>query len=122
MPGSNQWRHQRYLCTDRVDRVFDFEQIKTINLEKRLNFNGLEGGTGFAMKGKTMERISSRIWVLALGVAVALGIAMAAIFLKDSGTSFLTSPTPKPTERRNTASILIHETVKKLEHAIPRTY
>jgi hypothetical protein len=69
----------------------------------------------------SMERISSRIWVLALGVAVALGIVMAAFFLRGDNTSFL-SPGQKRAESKATAKVLLNEAVKRVEQVIPRVF
>ena len=62
-----------------------------------------------------MKGISDRIWLLALGVAVAIGIAMAAFLLSDSRTaSFSVTPGIQKTSTASKAAVIVKGTLEKV--------
>ena len=114
MPFSNQSVSKWYLCTKRSIKVFDFEQHKNSDSVKAFEFGGFSSWYPVCTMAKAMKRISSRIWVLVLGVAVALGIALAAFYFNGAQPSaFSVTPGQKPVTSSSAAK-LAKETLKKI--------
>ena len=114
MTFSNQSVSKWYLCTKRSIKVFDFEQHKNGDSLKAFEFGGFSSWYPVCNMAKEMKRISSRIWVLVLGVAVALGIAMAAFLFNGQPPSAISVTPGQKSVTSSSATKLVKETLKKI--------
>ena len=114
MPFSNHSSSKWYLCTKRSLKVFDFEQPKNGDSLKAFEFGGFSSWYPVCNMAKAMKSISSRIWVLVLGIAVALGIGMAAFLFNDQQPSTFSVTPSKNSVTSSSAAKLAKETLKKI--------